>query len=91
MDGHHGIHCYQQLAIRYKLYKEDGSPLPREDLDGLKGEDWCEWIDWMDDIYTMSLSDELYRVESIDGDIWGIHPDAQWDDEQETYTWETEV
>ncbi len=85
VDGVHGIHCVPSLADRYPLFHEDGTPLTDQELGGLKGENWCEEIDYMGDIYVKCVEGLLWYVYQ-DGDIWAVHPDAEWSDSEEWFT-----
>lgn len=51
---------------------------------------WCENIDYLEShgLYVQHENGSFWPVQSIDGDIWAINPDAEWNDETETYTLE---
>lgn len=84
VDGHHGIYAWKTLAESTKLYHEDGTELSRDDIDGLKSEDFCEHLDWIGDVYVQALDGNLWRVEQ-DGDIWAVHPDAGWSEDEDCW------
>jgi len=88
-----GIYAYHDLAVMYRLFV--GNKTLEEFFDGESTDrvfhpdnsDWCENIDWAEN-NGLKVEDNqgiLWRVESIDGDIWAIHPDAEWHEEDETY------
>ena len=52
-------------------------------------EDYCENIDhieWAYPLHILNSDDGLYyRVECIEGDLWAIHPEAEYCEEEDTY------
>ena len=87
VDGCHGVYCWKNLAERYPLFKEDGSPLTEEELSSLKGEDWPEAVDFLEPLYVRQderSNSPLWLIYQ-DGDIWAVHPDAEWSDEEEWF------
>jgi hypothetical protein len=83
VDGANGIYCWRVLTERLAVFKEDGAALTDEEVKGLQGEDFCEWLDWLGDLYVEDAGVRwlLYQ----DGDIFAVHPDAEWSDEEEWY------
>jgi hypothetical protein len=86
VDSRAGIYAWKSLAESTPLFREDGTPLKAEELAGLKGENWCEELDFIgfDSIYVKSDDGKLWNVYQ-DGDIWAVHPEAEWDDEEDWF------
>ena len=57
-----------------------------------ENEGYCENIDHIERSYPLHIlnSDNglYYRVECIEGDLWAIHPEAEYCEEEDTYTLE---
>ena len=77
VDGAHGIYAWKRLAQCWPLFLEDGSEISESDRSELMGEDWCEFVSHGSDLYVKDDDDRLWRIEQ-DGDIWAIHPNANW-------------
>jgi len=93
VDGHHGIYCWQRLATlyaadRFELTFYDHTPALDILANGLfdpHTEDYCDNMDWFCDDVTIKLDGLTYTVEQIDGDIFAVHPDAEWNEYNESY------
>lgn len=48
-------------------------------------EDLEQQLEYCQAYIKSKINNLLYRLEWINGDLWAIHPDAQWIDELETY------
>ena len=92
VDSHHGIYCWQRLVEMYDApeYNLKFSQLPDEAenyhrlFDPLN-EQYCENIDWFCDDVEITLGGLVYRVEQLDGDIFAIHPNAEWSEYLQEY------
>jgi len=100
VDGHHGIYTYHELARRYPVFVQEGeeyilldsklakSPEYDADLSNVfhpDNDSWCENIDHFSPLYIKSDKGEFWLVDSRDGDLFAVHPDAEWNEETETY------
>jgi len=83
-----GIYAWKELAEGYQLFWECGEPIGddvKAALIDVDAEDyWDDVTYWMDDLYVKDDSGLLWSLYQ-DGDIWAIHPDAEWSDETEWY------
>ena len=95
VDGAQGIYAWHSLVTRYELVNKDGEPIteiegqPLAEAMHPDDENWGENADGLKDRLEARVkgSDgKLWRIEQIEGDIWAIHPDAEWDETQDTYT-----
>ena len=84
VDGAAGIYAWKSMAERFPLFREGGTPLTSEEVEGLKGDDWCEQLDWLGDLYVKADDAKLWQVYQ-DGDIWAVNPEAEWFDLDEWY------
>jgi len=104
VSNQNGIYSYYILAKNYRLFLAtgyaDGKPLYTEyNEDKAKkdfhpdNEQWCDSIDWAEN-YGLSIKDEdgsFWRVESIEGDIYAINPNAEWDEDEDAYILKDEL
>jgi len=89
VDSCHGIYAWKSLAERYPLFRENGEPISdtlKAELIDVDAEDYLDVIEYeCDEIYVQHESGLFYHVQQLDGDIWAIHPDAQWSETFESY------
>lgn len=89
VDSHHGIYCWQVLAERFPLFRQNGEPISdtlKAELIDVDSEDYWDVVEYeCDEIYVRHESGLLYHIEQIEGDIWAIHPDAKWSETFENY------
>lgn len=82
VDSHHGVYTYKVLAESYPLFHDNGKPFTKSQVGTLLDvDDEYYWDDVeMLEPYVRDNDGKLWRVESIEGDLFAIHPDAEWSD-----------
>lgn len=83
-----GVYAWKQLAECYPLYWESGEPIGDDVKAALMDVDALDYWDgvtyWQDDLYVKDDDGLLWSLYQ-EGDIWAIHPDAEWSDTLEAY------
>ena len=83
-----GAHGMQRLSEWMKT-RADFDYLDLDNIFHPDNGEWCENIDYLtitESLYVYDTDTHLYWfIESIDGDIWAIHPEAEWNDTSEQW------
>ena len=92
VDSACGVYSYLRLASAYVLHMENGEAYDAETLKAEFNPDNQEWAENIEQregegLYVYEKdSNAFYRVAAIEGDIFGIHEHAEYNEEYDSYT-----
>ena len=90
VNSANGIYAFHTLATNYDLYSQEGIQYNKEVMIrdfNPDNEDYCDNVCYIEQDLYVKEEGKLYRVESIEGDIWAINPAAEYCCEFDSYKW----